>query len=176
MSTPSEFRPFDRFWEDFTTGSSVRTRGMTVTETHIVNWANLAGDWLPIHVDHHTSGQTPFGGVIAHGPLTLALSLGLVIQTGFFGDAVIAWLGLDEVRLPAPVHPGDTITAVATVAEQVPTSKPERGRIRLAYEVATQDGRTVLTFSSGFLLRRRDHASVAGSASGRNANGQPPVA
>ena len=150
-----EFRPYDRYWEDFAEGMHLRTRGMTITETHIVNWANAAGDWLPLHVDHHSSADSPFGSVIAHGPLTLSLALGLVIQTGFFGDAVIAWLGLDDVRLPRPALPGDTIYVNARVAEHVPTSKPERGRLRLEYEVVNQREETVMTFSSGFLVRRR---------------------
>jgi itaconyl-CoA hydratase len=157
-----EFRPYDRFWEDFPAGTFLRTRGMTITETHIVNWANLAGDWLPIHVDHHVASETPFRSVIAHGPLTLSLSLGLVIQSGFFGDAVIAWLGLDEVRLPKPVLPGDTIYAHITVVEQVPTRKPNRGRVTLSYDVRNQRDETVLTFTSGFLMHRRDAAVDTG--------------
>ena len=151
-----EFRPYDRFWEDFPLGTFVTTRGMTITETHIVNWANLAGDWLPLHVDHHASAQTPFGSVIAHGPLTIALSLGLVIQSGFFGDSVIAWLGLDEVRLPRPVLPGDTIGVRAEVIEHAETSKPSRGRIRVRYDVTNQRDEQVLTFLSGFLMHRRE--------------------
>lgn len=151
-----EFRPYDRYWEDFAAGTHLRTRGMTVTETHVVSWANLAGDWLPLHVDQDASSRTDFGSVIAHGPLSLALSLGLVIQTGFFGDAVIAWLGLDEVRLPRPVLPGDTIHVLATVVEHVPTRRPERGRVTLAYDVRNQRDETVLTFRSGFLMRVRD--------------------
>jgi itaconyl-CoA hydratase len=157
-----EFRPYDRHWEDFPVGTFLLTRGMTITETHIVNWANMAGDWLPIHVDHHTAAQTPFRSVIAHGPLTLSLALGLVIQSGFFGDSVIAWLGLDEVRLPKPVLPGDTIRARVTVVEQLPTSKPHRGRVTLAYDVTNQRDETVLTFRSGFLMHRRDDATDAG--------------
>jgi itaconyl-CoA hydratase len=149
-----EFRPYERSWEDFPAGTFVRTRGMTVTETHIVNWANLAGDWLPLHVDHHASAQTPFRSVIAHGPLTIALSLGLVIQSGFFGDSVIAWLGLDEVRLPRPVLPGDTIYVHAEVIEHVETSKSHRGRIAVRYTVRNQREETVLTFISGFLMHR----------------------
>lgn len=155
-----EFRPYDRYWEDFVAGTHLTTRGMTITEAHIVNWANMAGDWLPLHVDHHTARQTPFGSVIAHGPLTLSLALGLVIQTGFFGDAVLAWLGLDDVRLPKPVLPGDTIHVEAEVAEHVRTSKPERGRIVLAYRVCNQHDEVVMTFTSGFLLRRRVHADT----------------
>lgn len=149
-----EFRPYERYWEDFPPGTFVRTRGMTITETHIVNWANLAGDWLPLHVDHHASATTPFRSVIAHGPLTIALALGLVIQSGFFGDSVIAWLGLDEVRLPRPVLPGDTIYVTAEVLEHLETSKPHRGRIVLHYDVTNQRGEQVLTFLSGFLMHR----------------------
>jgi itaconyl-CoA hydratase len=149
-----EYRAYDRYWEDFAPGTHLRTRGMTITETHIVNWANMAGDWLPLHVDHHVSERTSFGSVIAHGPLTLSLALGLVIQAGFFGDAVIAWLGLDEVRLPRPVLPGDTIYVNVTVVERVPTSKPARGRVTLGYEVVNQREELVLSFRSGFLLRR----------------------
>ncbi len=156
-----EFRPYERHWEDFPPGTFVRTRGMTVTETHIVNWANLAGDWLPLHVDHHTSAMTPFRSVIAHGPLTIALALGLVIQSGFFGDSVVAWLGLDEVRLPRPVLPGDTIYVHAEVAEQHETSKPHRGRIVLRYDVTNQRGEQVLTFLSGFLMHRLHAATDA---------------
>lgn len=158
-----EFRPYDRHWEDFPRGTFVRTRGMTITETHIVNWANLAGDWLPLHVDHHASAQTPFRSVIAHGPLTIAVALGLVIQSGFFGDSVIAWLGLDEVRLPRPVVPGDTIYVHAEVVEHLETSKPHRGRIAVRYDVTNQRDEQVLTFLSGFLMHRLAPASVPSS-------------
>jgi len=150
-----EFRPYDRYFEDFVVGTHLTTRGMTVTETHIVSWANLAGDWLPLHVDQDASSRTPFGSVIGHGPLSLALALGLVIQTGFFGDAVIAWLGLDAVRATAPVLPGDTIHVVARVTEQEPTRRPERGRVTLAYDVRNQRDEQVMTFTSGFLMRVR---------------------
>lgn len=153
-----EFRPYDRYFEDFALGTHLTTRGMTVTETHIVSWANLAGDWLPLHVDQDVSSRSMFGSVIGHGPLSLALSLGLVIQTGFFGDAVLAWLGLDEVRATAPVLPGDTIHVVARVIEQEPTRKPERGRVTLSYDVRNQRDETVMTFTSGFLMRVREPA------------------
>jgi acyl dehydratase len=158
-----EFRPYDRYFEDFALGTHLTTRGMTVTESHIVMWANLAGDWLPLHVDQDVSSRSVFGSIIGHGPLSLALSLGLVIQTGFFGDAVIAWLGLDDVRATSPVLPGDTIHVVAQVVEQEPTRKPERGRVTLSYDVRNQRGDTVMTFTSGFLMRVRGAAVDAAS-------------
>lgn len=155
-SDPSlEYRPYDRYWEDFAEGMHLQTRGMTVTEAHIVNWANLAGDWLPLHVDQHAAAQSAFKSVVSHGPLTLALALGLVVQTGFFGDGVIAWLGLDEVRAARPVFPGDTIYVSVVVLDHVLTSKPGRGRLRLRYEVLNQHDEVVMTFTSSLLVRRR---------------------
>lgn len=160
VSQPTVLRHPDRWWDDFELGTVIETRGMTVTESHVVQWANFAGDWLPLHVDQHASAKTAFGGIVAHGPLTLALALGLVIQTGCFGDCVIAWLGLDEVRLPAPVKPGDTVTVRATVIDQSPSStKSDRGRATLAYEVSNQRSETVMTFASTFLMRRQGVAS-----------------
>lgn len=168
-ASSSVYRQPERAWEDFEPGLVIESRGMTVTESHIVQWANFAGDWLPLHVDQHRSASTPFGGVIAHGPLTLALALGLVIQTGCFGDAVIAWLGLDDVRLPAPVKPGDTVTVQATVVDQTPSRRTtERGRATLSYEVCNQRGEVVMTFSSTFMLRRNGQDAI-------HENGEPGV-
>ncbi|MBA2556003.1 MAG: hypothetical protein H0V12_01435 [Chloroflexi bacterium] len=137
----------------------METRGVTVTEAHIVNWSMLSGDWLPIHVDHEVGRAGPFGSIIGHGPLTLNLALGLVVQSGFFGDAIIAWLGLDTVRLPRPVRPGDTIRARVEVVEQVPTKRPECGRVSVAYDVRNQHDESVLTCTSALLMRRRDPGS-----------------
>jgi acyl dehydratase len=146
---------YERYWEDFPADLTFETRGITVTETHIVVWSMVAGDWLPIHVDREFTKQTAFGEPIAHGPLTLSLALGLVTQSGIYGDAIIAWLGLDEVRLPAPVRIGDTIRVCGTVEEQVESSKPGRGRVRFRYEIRNQRGETVMTYKSTFLMRRR---------------------
>lgn len=146
---------YEKHWEDFPADLTFETRGITVTETHIVVWSMVAGDWLPIHVDREFTKRTAFGEPIAHGPLTLSLALGLVTQSGIYGDSIIAWLGLDEVRLPAPVRIGDTIRVRGTVEEQTPSSKPERGRVRFRYEVTNQRAETVMTYKSSFLMRRR---------------------
>jgi acyl dehydratase len=146
----------ERTWESFAVGDRVVSAGLTVTETHVVNWASLTGDWVPLHTDAEYAAATPFGERIAHGPLTLALALGLVTQTGAFGDSVVAWLGLDEVRLPGPVRFGDTIHAEVDVLESRPTKKADRGLTVLGYTVCNQRGEVVMTFRSSFLLRTRD--------------------
>jgi itaconyl-CoA hydratase len=143
-------------WELFPVGRRITSAAVTVTETHVVGWASLTGDWVPLHMDAEYARSTPFGQRIAHGPLTLALALGLVVRTGVFGDAVVAWLGLDEVRLPGPVFFGDTVHAEVEVLESRPTSRPERGLAVLGYAVRNQRDEVVMTFRSSFLLRRLD--------------------
>jgi itaconyl-CoA hydratase len=148
----------DRRWEDLHLGLKVRSPGVTVTEAHLVNWTGLTGDWSSFHVDAVAAADSVFGERVAHGPLTLAMALGLVTQTGVFGDAIVAWLGLDEVRLPGPVRIGDTIRVEAEVIEAGETSNPERGRSVLAYLVRNQSGTVVMSFRSSFLIRRRTPA------------------
>lgn len=143
-----------RSWESFTLGSTTHSEHITVTETHVVNWASLTGDWVPLHMDAEYAAVTPFGQRIAHGPLTFSLALGLITRTGLFGDSVVAWLGVDELRLPSPVLFGDTIGVAVEVTETRVTSKPERGLTVLAYTVTNQRDEVVMTFKSSFLLRR----------------------
>jgi itaconyl-CoA hydratase len=143
----------ERWWDSFSVGDRYRTESITVTETHVVTWAGLTGDWVPLHVDAEYAAASEFGERIAHGPLTLALALGLATRSGIFGNSVLAWLGLDDMRLPLPVRLGDTIHADVEVRQCRPTSKPGRGVVVLDYTVGNQRDETVMTFTSTFLLK-----------------------
>jgi itaconyl-CoA hydratase len=143
-----------RLLPDYHVGTTVTTRGVTVTETHLVGWANLTGDWLPLHMDEEYASTTQFGGRLAHGPLTLALALGLSTQIGLFDpESAIAWLGLDEVRATNPVRPGDTIRADVEILEARPSRTPGQGVLRLGYRVRNQRGDQVLSFVNALLIK-----------------------
>jgi acyl dehydratase len=143
-----------RLLADYDVGTTVTTRGVTVTESHLVSWANLTGDWLPLHMDEEYASSTQFGGRLAHGPLTLALALGLSTQSGLFDpESAIAWLGLDEVRATNPVRPGDTIRVDVEIVEARPSRTPGRGVLRLEYRVRNQRGEQVLSFVNALLIR-----------------------
>jgi itaconyl-CoA hydratase len=144
----------DHYWEDLVAGDVVRTAGMTITDAHLVQWAGLTGDLVSLHLDETYAAATPFGQRIAHGPLTMSLGLGLMTQTGYFSN-VVAWLGLDEVRALAPVFIGDTIHVDATVAMARETKNPDQGIWKIDYLVLKQDGSTVMTFSSSFIMKRK---------------------
>ncbi|GAB3691143.1 MaoC/PaaZ C-terminal domain-containing protein [Corynebacterium nasicanis] len=146
--------PPDHHWESLVAGDRLRSPGLTITESHLVNWAGLTGDWVSLHLDAVHAADTPFGQRIGHGPLTLSAALGLMTQTGYFTH-VVAWLGLDEVRALAPVFIGDTIRVEATVSVSRETKRPDNGLWSLDYVVLNQHGATVMTFTSSFLIERR---------------------
>lgn len=148
----------DHHWEDLRVGDVVVSPGITMTDAHLVTWAGLTGDNVSLHLDDDYAAGTPFGRRLAHGPMTLALSLGYLTHTGYFSN-VVAWLGLDEVRATAPVFVGDTLHAEATCEVARETGKADRGLWTLSYRVLKGDGTLVMTFRSSFLIQRRQGAA-----------------
>jgi 3-hydroxybutyryl-CoA dehydratase len=100
----------------------------TVTQEHINLYAEASGDFNPIHIDPEFARQTPLGGTIAHGMLTLAYVS--EFMTNSFGQA---WLtgGSLSARFKAPARPGDTIT----VSGQVIDVQREDGILSVACDV-----------------------------------------
>lgn len=134
-------------------GAVVTTAAVTVTEAHLVGWASLTGDWLPIHTNKEYAAKSRFGERVAHGPLTLALSLGLSTQTAVIdGDRTLAWLGMGELRALAPVLIGDTIAAQVTVADARSSKRAGQSIVTLAYRVVNQRDEDVMSFTSLLLV------------------------
>jgi acyl dehydratase len=132
----------------------VVTAGRTVDIGDITTFAGLTGDHYPLHTDEEFCRSTPFGGRVAHGPLTYGFAVGLVAMSGFLGDAITAFLECQGLRALAPVRPGDTIRVRAVVAEAAPGSKPHYGTVRIDYTVLNQKDEEVMRFRMVLLARR----------------------
>jgi acyl dehydratase len=102
-------------FEDLQVGMVWRSRGRTVTEADIVNFAGLTGDYDPLHVDREFAKQTPFGQPVAHGLLGLSLVAGL--GSHFPTVQTVAFVGLKNWEFLRPVFIGDTVHAVNEVSE-----------------------------------------------------------
>jgi acyl dehydratase len=146
-------------WEDFPVGREMTTSKVTVTETHVVEFANLTGDGYPLHTDALFAARSPFGQRVAHGALTFALAVGLMYQSRVYGDAIIAWLGADQFQAKAPVFIGDTVHVVATVTGARPTKDGARGVVDLEYAVRNQRGEDVMSLALTMLMRARQAAA-----------------
>ena len=145
----------DRYFDDFAIGDRFTTRGVSLTESMIVDFA-LTYDPQPFHIDVEAARQSNYGGLIASGFHTLVLGFRMVLESGVFRAASMGSPGFDELRWVRPVRPGDTLHAEFEVIDKTPSrSKPDRGIARIAYRIKNQKGEDVLTFLAMQLLKRK---------------------
>jgi len=145
----------ERYFDDFAIGDRFATRGVTLTESMIIDFA-LTYDPQPFHIDVEAARQSNYGGLIASGFHTLALGFRMVLETGIFRVASMGSPGFDELRWLKPVRPGDTLHTELEVLDKKPSSsKPDRGIMRAAYRIKNQRDEDVLTFVSMHLLKRK---------------------
>jgi acyl dehydratase len=147
----------DRYFEDCEVGSRVVSPGRTITETDIVLFAAFTGDWNAMHTDAEFAKDSPFGGRIAHGMLTLVAGTGLLFRTagdGFLPASIIAIGGMDRIRFAAPVLIGDTIRLECEISDKAVMS-PERGLLGLKFRVKNQRQESVVTGRLQLVVGRR---------------------
>jgi len=145
----------DLWFEDFTPGRSFHSRGATLSEAQILDFA-WTWDPQPFHIDKEAAQDWGFGGLIASGFHTMLVAFRLFHQERIINAASLGSPGIDELKWLQPVRPGDTLSVVATVKEARPSaSKPDRGLIKMAFDVRNQRGESVMTFLATQFLRRR---------------------
>jgi acyl dehydratase len=144
-----------KYGDDFPVGFTFLTPTITVTETHIVNWAGLTMDFYPLHMDREFAAKSVFKERIAHGPLIFGMAVGLVAISGVGGDAAMAWLGVDAMKMLAPVKIGDTIYVFVEVISAVDTGKPDRSVHTWRYHVKNQRDEVVLVFDFKLLMHKK---------------------
>ncbi len=148
----------DRYFEDYTPGAVYEYGDITVTEAEILDFAR-AFDPQPMHADPSSAAQGPFQGLIASGWHTGGIMMRLFADHYLSRVASIASPGLDELRWPAPVRPGDSLRLRLTVVEaRRSRSKPGRGLVRTHAELINQNGDSVLTVTAMNILRARHPA------------------
>jgi acyl dehydratase len=144
-----------RYFEDFEVGDVYEhPLGRTVTETDNIWTTLLTQNTAPIHFDAHYAAQTEFGRRLVDSTFTLALVTGQSVTD--VSQNVLANLGWDEVRLPAPVFEGDTIYSRSEVLEcRESRSRPEVGIVTVATTGFNHEGTVVITFKRTLLVYKR---------------------
>ena len=128
------------FFEDLHLGDRWVTQGRTITETDVVNFAGLTGDYDPLHVDHAHARQTPFRQPIAHGLLGLSLLAGLGSQCPRV--QTVAFVAIRNWEFHKPLFFGDTVHAVNEILEKQPSGR-RRGKVLWKRQLINQDGAVV---------------------------------
>jgi 3-hydroxybutyryl-CoA dehydratase len=129
------------YFDDVAVGQQWVSLGRTLTETDIVNFAGLSGDFNPIHIDHEFARKTPFRRPIAHGLLVLSVGSGLSL----FAPPMrtLAFLAIKEWQFREPVFFGDTVRIRTTVLEKEVRSRGRRGIITWQRQIINQADRIV---------------------------------
>ena len=149
-------QPRGLYFEDFEVGMTLSTPARTITSADIVNFACLTGDFNEVHTNYEYAKTTPFGEVIAHGPMVYGIAGGLQYASGINDGTLLALLGIDKWRLFAPVVHGDTIHMEQTVLATRKSRTPGRGIVTLKREIKKQDGTVVQEMEATMMYRRRE--------------------
>ncbi len=144
------------YFEDYHVGEKFVSPARTITESDIHAFASLTGDWHPVHTDVEFAKQTPFGGRIAHGMLTLCVGSALIFRLGQYvtlPKSFIAFYGMDSVRFVNPVMIGDTIRCeVEIIALEHKDEK--RGIIVSRNAIKNQKDQDVCVYTTRALVGR----------------------
>lgn len=147
------------YFDAINVGDRHTSRARTITETDIVTFAMLSGDWHPAHTDVTYAESDPvFGGRVAHGALVLSVALGLVT---FRPDAMKAFYGIDRLRFVTPTRIGDTLHVETEVVGLSPRDAGS-GIVTSRFTVLNQRGETVLAAELKTLVMCRP-ADTAGT-------------
>lgn len=109
---------------------------ITVDQTRINAFAEVTEDWQYIHVDPVRAAESPFGGTVAHGFLTLSLLAAMAneIIPDFPGKVMGLNYGFDRIRFVAPVPEGRRVRGHFEVSEAINV----RGRLKVTWHVSVE--------------------------------------
>lgn len=142
------------YFEDLKLGQRLSCQPISITRQQIVYFARQF-DPLPFHIDEDAAARSIFEGLVASSLHTLSACTKVVVEA--LGDTLIlSGLGIEEVRLPNPVRPGDTLHVEAWWQElRRLRSKPDRGAAILMCTVTNQRAEPVVHYGYRYLVACR---------------------
>jgi 3-hydroxybutyryl-CoA dehydratase len=145
------------FFEEFVVGDSGSSVTRTITETDVVNFAGISGDYNEIHTSEAYSQTQHFGRRIAHGMLGLSIASGMAVQMGFMQGTVEVFRSL-EWEFTGAIFIGDTVHVEAEVAELKPFPRLNNGRVTFKVALKKQDGSIAQRGTWSILVKMRPKA------------------
>ena len=128
------------YFEDVNIGDRWTSGRRTVTETDVVMFAGLTGDYNPLHIDHEAAKQTPYGKPIAHGLLGVALVAGLGSHAPLMKTD--AFVRIQDWKFLKPTFIGDTVEIQTELVEKVDGGR-RRGTCLWRRELVNHNGEVV---------------------------------
>ncbi|HQR54449.1 MAG TPA: MaoC family dehydratase [Burkholderiaceae bacterium] len=158
-TAPARYRTtIGRYLEDFVVGDVYEHfPGRTITETDNIHFSLLTMNQHPMHCDSAFAAHSEFGKPLVNSAFTLAIVVGMTVAD--VSGKAIANLGWTDIKLVAPVHPGDTLYAESEVIDKRESkSRPTQGIVTVRTTGRKADGTVVMTFVRSALIPKRGHA------------------
>jgi acyl dehydratase len=144
----------EHYFDDFKTGDRFKSEPLEVTEKQVIEFAHKFDPQM-FHLTRKSAERTIFKGLIASGWHTAAMTMRLLVQTLNFTEGAIG-LGVDELRWPNPVRPGDSLCLETEIVDLRPSrSKPNYGIVRLRNVTTNQRGEIVQMMTASAMVPRR---------------------
>jgi acyl dehydratase len=141
----------NRYFDDLKVGDRFKSQPVEVTGEEIIDFAREF-DPQVFHLEAAKAEQTIFKGLIASGWHTAAITMRLFVQTLNFAEGAIG-LGVDELRWPNPVRPGDSLSVETEIIDlRLSRSKPNYGIVRLRNLTMNQRGEIVQTMFANAMV------------------------
>src|SRR5882762_7950054 len=145
----------EHYFDDLKIGDRFRSEPLNVTEKQVIEFAHKFDPQM-FHLSRKAAERTLFKGLIASGWHTAAITMRLFVQTLNFAEGAIG-LGVDELRWPTAVRPGDVLQVEIEIVDLRPSrSKPTHGIVRIRNVTTNQRGEVVQTMMASALVLRRD--------------------
>jgi acyl dehydratase len=142
------------YLEDFHVGQRF-TSGTHVMDAQEIKAFARQFDPQPFHLDEEAAKRSVFGGLVASGWHTAAISMRLQVESGLLIAGGMIGLG-GELTWPRPTHPGDVLVVVSEVEEVTPSrSRPDRGTIKVRSETRNQREEVLQVLTARMLVPRR---------------------
>lgn len=147
-----------RYLDDFAVGDVYEHfPGRTITETDNIHFSLITMNAHPMHCDSAFAARSEFGRTLVNSGLTLAIVLGMSVND--VSGKAVANLGWTDIKLIAPVFPGDTIYAESEVLERRDSkSRPNQGVVTVRTTGRKADGTVFMTFVRSVLVPKRGHS------------------
>jgi len=148
--------PKGKFFEEFEIGEEFETLGRTITESDILNFAGLSGDFNPLHLDEEFAKRSPFKARVPHGLCIMSIATGLIDRLGVISCTALACQQI-MWEFFKPVRIGDSIRVVMKVLEKKESKKGDRGLVTFEISVLNQRNEKVETGSLKLMMAKESY-------------------
>ena len=151
------------YFEDFGVCMTFHHRlTRTVTQMDNMLFSNMTLNPQPLHIDaHFCATETEWGRPLMNSLFTLGLLVGISVNHTTVGTT-IGNLGMTDIKFPAPLFEGDTVSATSEVlAARVSKSRPDAGLVEFLHRAFKQEGTLVAECRRTAFMRRRPGAATA---------------